>query len=125
MSLFISIKKKVHGQNGSIREIEGHRVVIATGSRCLDLPDLPVDHKRIINSDDALELAVVPGRLVVAGGGVIGCELAFIFQALGSTITIMEELDRILPIPSIDADLSKLIQKTFLCFPLTPSLPRQ
>ena len=58
---------RVHGQDGSIREIEGDRVVIVTGSRCLDLPDLLVDHKRIINSDDALELAVVPGRLVVAG----------------------------------------------------------
>lgn len=102
---------RVHGQDGSIRELEGDRVVIATGSRCLDLPDLPVDHKRIINSDDALELAAVPGRLVVAGGGVIGCELAFIFQALGSAVTVVEGLDRILPVPSIDADLSKLIQR--------------
>lgn len=46
---------RVHGRDGTIREIEGDRVVIATGSRCLDLPDLPVDHQRIINSDDALE----------------------------------------------------------------------
>lgn len=102
---------RVHGADGTVREVAGDRVIIATGSSTLNIPSLPVDHNRIITSDDALEMQSVPGRMLVVGGGVIGCELAFIFQALGSKVTVVEGLDRILPVPSIDADLSRLIQR--------------
>ena len=102
---------RVHGADGTVREVAGDKVIIATGSSTLNLPTLPVDHTHIITSDDALELQAVPNRMLVVGGGVIGCELAFIFQALGSKVTVVEGLDRILPVPSIDADLSKLIQR--------------
>ncbi len=102
---------RVHGADGAVREVAGDKVIIATGSSTLNLPTLPVDHTHIITSDDALELQAVPNRMLVIGGGVIGCELAFIFQALGSKVTVVEGLDRILPVPSIDADLSKLIQR--------------
>lgn len=102
---------RVHGADGAVQEVAGDRVIIATGSSTLNLPTLPVDHSHIITSDDALELKAIPNRMLVVGGGVIGCELAFIFQALGSKVTVVEGLDRILPVPSIDADLSKLIQR--------------
>lgn len=102
---------RVHAADGSVQDVVGDKVIIATGSSTLNLPTLPVDHARIITSDDALELQAVPGRMLVVGGGVIGCELAFIFQALGSKVTVVEGLDRVLPVPSIDADLSKLIQR--------------
>lgn len=102
---------RVHGADGAVQEVAGDKVIIATGSSTLNLPTLPVDHTHIITSDDALELKTIPNRMLVVGGGVIGCELAFIFQALGSKVTVVEGLDRILPVPSIDADLSKLIQR--------------
>jgi dihydrolipoamide dehydrogenase len=102
---------RVHTSEGEEQEITGDKVIIATGSRNLNLPSLPVDHKKIISSDDALELDHVPERLLVVGGGVIGSELACIFQSFGSKVTIVEGLDRILPLPSIDREISKLMQR--------------
>ncbi|ACS81079.1 dihydrolipoyl dehydrogenase [Maridesulfovibrio salexigens] len=100
----------VHTEEGS-EEIKSDKVIIATGSSILDLPSLPVDHKHIINSDDALNLDHVPAKMVIVGGGVIGCELAFIYRAFGSEVTIVEGMDRLLPVPSVDKDMSKLIQR--------------
>lgn len=102
---------RVHLADGSVQEVPGDKVILATGSQTLNIPSLPVDHKYIITSDDALELQTLPERLLIVGGGVIGSELAFIFQVLGSKVTVVEGLDRILPVPSIDADLSKLMQR--------------
>jgi len=102
---------RVMAEDGSITDVAGDRVILATGSTTLDLPSLPVDHVRILSSDDALELDHVPARLIVVGGGVVGTELAFIFQTFGSKVTVVEGQARILPIPSVDADMSKLIQR--------------
>ena len=102
---------RVQTSEGQEQEISGDKVIIATGSRNMDLPSLPVDHKNIITSDDALELDHVPERMLIVGGGVIGSELACIFQAFGSKVTVVEGLDRILPLPSIDRDISKLMQR--------------
>lgn len=101
---------RVHTAEG-VEEIAGDAVIIATGSKVLDLPSLPVDHKHIINSDDALNLDYIPARMVIVGGGVIGCELAFIFRAFGADVTVVEGLDRLLPIPSVDEDMSRLLQR--------------
>lgn len=100
----------VHGADGT-EEIASDAVILATGSKVLDLPSLPVDHQYIINSDDALNLDHVPARMVIVGGGVIGCELAFIFRAFGAEVTVVEGLDRLLPIPSVDEDMSRLLQR--------------
>ncbi|WP_432734541.1 dihydrolipoyl dehydrogenase [Maridesulfovibrio sp. FT414] len=101
---------RVHTADGT-EEIKSDSVIIATGSAILDLPSLPVDHKHIINSNDALDLNHVPKRLLVVGGGVIGCELAFIYRAFGAEVTVVEGLDRLLPIPSVDSDMSRLLQR--------------
>ena len=82
--------------------------VIATGSSPLILPDLP-DSPRIWNSSDALALKTIPEKLLIVGGGVIGMEMAQVYSALGSKITIVEMLDHI--IPPADKDL---IQPLFL-----------
>ena len=102
---------RVYGSDGEVREIAGDKLIISTGSRNLDLPSLPVDHERIIDSSDALELDYVPSSMLVVGGGIIGSELAGIFHAFGSSVTVVEGMDRILPVPSIDPDMSKLLQR--------------
>ncbi|MCG8531744.1 MAG: dihydrolipoyl dehydrogenase [Desulfovibrionales bacterium] len=101
---------RVHTEEGT-EEIKSDNIILATGSSTLDLPSLPVDHKHIINSDDALNLDHVPNSMVIVGGGVIGCELAFIYRAFGAKVTVVEGLDRLLPIPSVDVDMSRLLQR--------------
>lgn len=69
----------------------------------------PVDHRLVLSSDDALELQTVPEHLVVVGGGVIGCELAFIYRAFGAKVTVIEGQGRLLPLPSVDGEISRLL----------------
>ena len=92
-------------------EVESDNVIIATGSSPLELPALPVDHARVLSSDDALELQAVPPSLIIVGGGVIGCELAFIYRAFGSKVTVVEGQNRVLPLPSVDEEISRLLQR--------------
>ncbi len=100
---------RVRTNDGQDLEAAGDSIIIATGSTHLYLPSLSIDHKRIITSDDALQLDYIPKRMLIVGGGVIGSEFAFIFRSFGSEVTIVEGLDRILPLPSVDADLSKIM----------------
>ena len=97
--------------NGAVSAITSDFVILATGSHPVNLPGLAADHKRILTSDDALKLTHVPASIIIVGGGVIGCELACIYQAFGSTVTVVEGQDRILPLPSVDADISVLLQR--------------
>ncbi len=93
---------------GKTTKVEFSHAVIATGSSPFVLPDLP-DDARIWDSSDALALTTVPKKLLIIGGGIIGLEMARIYSALGSDITIVEMLDHI--IPPADRDL---IQPLFL-----------
>ncbi len=102
---------KVSQADGTILDIESDKIIIATGSRISDLPSLKFDHKYIISSDDALELQEVPKSMIIVGGGVIGCELAGIYSAFGTEVTIVEGLSRLLPIPSLDEEMSKILQR--------------
>lgn len=98
----------VHTAEGT-ESLSGAAVILATGSKILNLPALPVDHKRILSSDDILNLAYIPRRLLVVGGGVIGCELAFIFRAFGAEVTVVEALNRLLPLDPVDEEVSRLL----------------
>lgn len=102
---------KVTQADGTVVDIAGDKVILATGSSNLDLPSLPIDHTSILNSDDVLELDHVPGRILVVGGGVIGSELAFIFRTFGSKVTVVEGQNRILPLPAVDEEMSRLLQR--------------
>jgi dihydrolipoamide dehydrogenase len=82
--------------------------IVAAGSRAAMLPGLPED-PRVVDSTGALELPDIPGRLLVIGGGIIGLEMAAVYDALGSKVTVVELLDQL--IPGCDPDLVKPLRK--------------
>lgn len=85
------------------------KLIIAAGTVPMNVPAFAFDHKKIMSSNDLLALDYIPKSLTIVGGGVIGCEFAFIFSALGCQVTIVEAMDRVLPLPSVDASCSKLL----------------
>ena len=90
-------------------EYAARHIVIATGSEGMPLAGVAVDENRIVTSTGALEFGHVPGHLVVIGGGVIGLELGSVWQRLGSQVTVIEFLDRL--IPGNDAEIAKHFQR--------------
>jgi len=85
--------------------IRFENAIIAAGSQSVKLPAFPWDDERIMDSTGALELKEVPKKLLVVGGGIIGLEMATVYSALGSEVTVVEFMDQI--IPGADADLIK------------------
>jgi dihydrolipoamide dehydrogenase len=77
--------------------------VLATGSRAIELEGIPLDDPRVMSSTDALALADIPGRLLVVGGGIVGLELAGVYDALGSSVTVVELSEQLMP--GCDPDL--------------------
>ena len=104
-------KVSVRAADGSVSEISAHHVIIATGARSRVLPSLPQDGKRIIGYREAMTLAKQPKRLVVVGSGAIGVEFAYFYNAIGTQVTVVEYLDRIVPVE--DADVSAQLEKSF------------
>jgi dihydrolipoamide dehydrogenase len=92
-------------------EIESKYTIIATGSKPTTLPFAKVDKQRIITSTEALKLKEIPKHLIIIGGGVIGLELGQVYKRLGSEVTVIEYMDRI--IPTMDSSLSKELNKVF------------
>ena len=95
----------VAGAGGSNEEIETERVIIATGSKPIVPANFNYDKKRVITSTEALNIEKVPGSMIVIGGGVIGLELGSVYARLGTEVTVVEYLDRI--IANMDADCSR------------------
>ena len=95
----------------SSEEIEAKYSIIATGSKPTTLPFATFDKERIITSTEALKLKEIPKHLIIIGGGVIGLELGQVYKRLGSDVTVIEYMDRI--IPTMDAGLSKELNKVF------------
>jgi dihydrolipoamide dehydrogenase len=100
---------RVEGAGGETADVEGDRLIVATGSFPVEIPGLTFDGTRIMSSNHALMLDRVPEELVIVGGGVVGCEFAFIYNELGSKVTVVEALDRVVGLPSVDQDLSKTL----------------
>ncbi len=93
------------------RVINTKFILIATGSRPIQLPELKFDGKKIISSDEALVLSEIPQSLLVIGGGVIGCEFASLFSVLGAEVTIAEKMPLLLP--AEDREVSRKIEVIF------------
>ncbi len=89
---------------------ETKNIVIASGSDSIDLPGIEVDETRIVSSTGALDLEEVPESMVVIGGGYIGLELGSVWQRLGSKVTVVEFLERL--VPAMDQEISKQFQRT-------------
>lgn len=96
---------KITPAKGDATEITTENVIIATGSKPADLPFAKIDKKRIISSTESLELKEVPKHMIVMGGGVIGMELGSVYARIGSKVTVVEYMDRI--IPTMDSTMSK------------------
>ncbi len=103
---FISANElEVTADGGKTQLIRFEQCVIAAGSQAVELPFLPSDDARVMDSTDALELAEIPKKLLVVGGGIIGLEMATVFRALGSQVTVVEFMDQLMP--GTDKDLVK------------------
>ena len=100
---------KVTKNDGSTETIDSKYTIIATGSKPSNLPFITLDKERIITSTEALELKEIPKHMIVIGGGVIGLELGSVYKRLGSEVTVVEFMDKI--IPTMDASLSKELNK--------------
>jgi dihydrolipoamide dehydrogenase len=95
--------------DGTKEQIETVKAIIATGSKPATLPGIEVDKKRIITSTEALEMTEIPKHLIVIGGGVIGLELGSVYARIGSKVSVVEFMDRL--IPGMDASLGKELQR--------------
>ncbi|HWA45367.1 MAG TPA: dihydrolipoyl dehydrogenase [Hypericibacter adhaerens] len=94
---------------GGNQSLTAKSICIATGSESSPLPGIPVDEKRIVTSTGALSLNPVPGHLIVIGAGYIGLEMGSVWRRLGSKVTVVEYLDRILP--GMDGEIAKQFQR--------------
>ena len=93
----------VTGDDGAVTTVSFERAIIAAGSEPVRLPFLPAGDPRVIDSTGALDLASVPGRMLVIGGGIIGLEMATVYHEMGARITVVELMDQL--IPGTDRDI--------------------
>jgi dihydrolipoamide dehydrogenase len=104
--------KKVAVENqGKTTEYTAKNIIIATGARSRELPALPQDGKKVIGYRQAMTLKKQPKELIVVGSGAIGIEFAYFYNAMGTKVTIVEYLDRIVPVE--DEEVSKQLERSF------------
>ena len=96
---------EIAGSDGKTQLLRFEQCIIAAGSQAVKLPNFPWDDPRVMDSTDALQLADVPKKLLVVGGGIIGLEMATVYRALGAEVTVVEFMDQLMP--GADKDLVK------------------
>lgn len=110
-SLTADKKVTVKDAKGQVTTYTAKNIMIATGARARQLPNLPIDGKKIIDYRKAMSLETQPKSMVVVGSGAIGMEFAYFYNSLGTKVTVVEYLDNILP--REDVEVSKEVTKSF------------
>ncbi|MBX3563856.1 MAG: dihydrolipoyl dehydrogenase [Sphingomonas sp.] len=103
-------KLSVTDKDGKANELTAKNIILATGARARDLPNLPADGKRVWTYRHAMTPAEMPGKLLVIGSGAIGIEFASFYNDMGADVTVVEMMDRIVPVE--DADVSAFLEKS-------------
>jgi dihydrolipoamide dehydrogenase len=104
-------KVEVTGSDGKKVDYEAKHIILATGGRSRELPSLKIDGKKIIGYREAMSLEKQPKKLLVVGSGAIGVEFAYFYNSIGTEVTIVEFLPRIVPVE--DEEVSKALDKSF------------
>lgn len=112
---FGKVKKQgvveVKDKDGKITDYEAKNIIIATGTRSKEIPNLKQDGVKVIGYRDAMTLPKFPASLVVVGSGAIGCEFAYFYSTMGTKVTLVEFLGNIVPLE--DEDISKALARSF------------
>lgn len=109
---FLSDKEiQVAQTNGEIETVSGGTIIIATGSKPIELPMAPFDGRHILSTDQLLNNSVLPENLLIIGGGAVGCEFATLYNTFGSHVTVVEAMDTILP--REDPEAGQALQSSF------------
>lgn len=106
-----SNKKVSVTQNDETTIYSAKNIIIATGARSRELPNLPQDGTKVIGYREAMSLTKQPKKLIVVGSGAIGIEFAYFYNAMGTEVTVIEYLDRIVPVE--DEEISKQLERSF------------
>ena len=109
--LIAPTKLEVTAADGSKQTLEAKNIIIATGARARELPALKLDGKKIVGYREAMNLPSQPKSMIVVGSGAIGTEFAYFYNSMGTKVTLVEFLPRIVPVE--DEEISKELEKNF------------
>ena len=104
-------KVEVKAADGATQVVDTKYIVIATGGRSRELPNLPQDGKKVLGYREAMVLQQQPKSMIIVGSGAIGVEFAYVYNSMGTKVTIVEFLPRIVPVE--DEDISKELEKQY------------
>lgn len=104
-------KIEVEAEDGTKSTYEADHIIIATGGRSRELPAMPIDNKKIIGYRKAMVLEKIPKKMVIVGSGAIGVEFAYFYNTIGTEVTIVEFMPRIVPVE--DEEVSKALERNF------------
>ena len=113
-------KVVVTDEKGTAIEHSAKNIIIATGARSRQLPNLPQDGKKIIGYREAMTLSKTPKKMIIVGSGAIGVEFAYFYNAMGTDVTVVEFMPNIVPVE--DVDISKQLERSFKKSGITPRL---
>lgn len=104
-------KVEVKAEDGTLTTYTAGHIIVATGGRSRELPNLPIDGKKIIGYREAMVMDKQPESMVIVGSGAIGVEFAYFYNSIGTQVTIVEYMDRIVPVE--DEEVSKQLERTY------------